>query len=70
MDLTKEEQSAISSLKRVAKKWPKSLWLFSASGALLVMKKDENNEKVYKGDGIDPNYEVAHIFIENDGGDF
>ena len=35
---TPEEQRAIATLKRLAKRWPKSLWLFSASGTLTVMR--------------------------------
>lgn len=27
--LTEEEKKAIAALKRIAKKWPKSLWLFN-----------------------------------------
>jgi len=36
--LTKEEQKAIASLERLAKKWPKSLQLFSWSGSLEIIK--------------------------------
>lgn len=35
---TPEELRAIRSLQRLARKWPPSLWLFSASGALRVGK--------------------------------
>jgi hypothetical protein len=57
--ITKEEQRAIKSLERLAKKWPKSLSLFSNSGSLEVFK-----------DIDDSNYEVACILgIRNDGGD-
>jgi hypothetical protein len=71
MEPTAEEFAAISSLKRVSKKWPKSLWLFSASGSLLVMKKDKNGKKVIKKNGsVDQDYVIATIDIENDGGDF
>jgi len=37
-ELTDEERRAIASLKRLAKKWPKSLWLFVTSGDMHVMK--------------------------------
>ncbi len=72
MDLTKQEQSAIDRLKRLAKKWPASLWLFSASGTLCVMKAGENGEQVHREDdfGIDPAYLVATVNIMNDGGDW
>lgn len=72
IELTKEENNAINSLKRLAKKWPESLWLYSASGTLHVMRAGENNEQVALeiGGGIDPDYSVATIHIPNDGGDW
>lgn len=58
--LTKKEQQAIAELEALAKRWPKSLKLFSWSGDLCIFKKDS--------DGRD-----AHITsisgIRNDGGD-
>ena len=58
--LTKEEQKAIKSMQRLAKKWPKSLSLFSFSGSLIVCK--------YSDDMID--CAVSSIDgIRNDGGD-
>lgn len=79
-ELTKEEKSAIASLKRVARKWPNSLWLFSASGSLNVMKKHADGEKAVHGDntplkygcyaGMDQEYVIDSIDIENDGGDW
>ena len=78
IDLTDDERRAIASLKRVAKKWPDSLWLFSASGDLCVMKKNEageiallgNLDYEFKGNAVDPDYLVEQIDIENDGGDW
>lgn len=71
MDITKEEKLAIAALKRVAKKWPKSLWLFSASGTLWVMKKNADGQTVMLSTlGVDPDYAVDPIDIENDGGDW
>ena len=70
-DLTPEERKAIAALKRLEKKWPKSLWLFAGSGSLCVMKKDANGEKVMvSSDGFDPDYCVDTIDIPNDGGDW
>lgn len=70
MEITKEEQSAIKALKTVAKKWPKSLWLFSASGTLCIMKcKPDGRVAMAKFGGVDPDYIVDHIDIKNDGGD-
>lgn len=83
MKLTKEEEErAIKALKKVAKIWPESLWLFSANGELFVMRKNEKKERVikpnelYKGgkadwfSGFDQDYIVADIDIENEGGDW
>ena len=71
MDITKEEELAIKVLKRVAKKWPKSLWLFSASGTLCVMKKNADGQTMMLPTlGVDPDYVVDTIDIENDGGDW
>ena len=58
--ITPEEAAAIQSLKRLAKKWPRSLRLFSWSGTLMVVKRNS--------DDIDA--EIAIIEgIPNDGGD-
>ena len=74
MEITSEEQKAINNLKRLALKWPKTLWLFSASGTLHVMKTGKNGEHVvipglYNG-GMNPDYSIANINIPNDGGDW
>lgn len=69
-ELTPEERRAVAALKRLAKTWPSTLWLFSASGSLNVMQKDENLARVRRGDAIDPDMAVATIDIENDGGDW
>ena len=68
--LTTKEEKAIRALHRLAKIWPDSLWLFSASGSLYVMKKNADGERARKGTGIDPEYIVESIDIENDGGDW
>jgi len=72
MEATLGEQKVINALKRVAKKWPKSLWLYSASGTLHVMKAGENRDQVHLGEGIsiDPDYCLDIIDIPNDGGDW
>ena len=74
MDITKEEQSAIQKLKRVAKTWPKTLWLFSGNGELCVMKKTSINTRSMRrlgtSDAYNPDYLVESIDIENDGGDW
>ncbi len=68
--LTTKEQNAIETLERLAKRWPFSLWLFSAGGALHVMKKDITGKPAMDGEGFDQEYSVAVIYIENNGGDW
>jgi len=71
VELTKDEERAISALKRVAATWPKSLWLFSASGTLCVMRSGPNSEHIANSNGgIDPDYIVGFVNIPNDGGDW
>jgi len=55
--LTKAEEAAIRTLKRLATKWPDTLWLYAASGTLTVMRKNEDGEQ-------------AMTSIECDGGDW
>lgn len=76
--LTKPEQLAITSLHRLAKHWPKSLWLYSAGGSLCVMKKADGHRAIIPGTaganspggGMDPEFVVGTADIENDGGDW
>lgn len=75
LKLTKKERSAIEELRNLQTRWPDSLWLFSASGRLWVMKYGEDGKKVMLpsrlGDGgADPDYSVCQIDIPNDGGDW
>lgn len=57
---TKEEQRAINSLKRLAKKWPDTLRLFSWSGSLTVWKNADDGQPCV----------VDYVSgISNDGGD-
>lgn len=60
--LTKEEQKAIASLKRLAKKFPSSLKIFGWSGSMCVFKVSEEGYTCEVGsvpnircDGGDPN---------------
>jgi hypothetical protein len=71
MEITKEEMSAINTLKRLQKNWPKSLWLFANGQSLCVLKKTSDNKRAYgEREAVDQDYVVASISIENDGGDF
>ena len=69
---TKEENSLIDSLKRLARRWKregKDLMLFSWSGSLKVVKKSALNEATASTASIDEAI-VADIYgIGNDGGD-
>jgi hypothetical protein len=69
--LTKEEERAIASLGRLAKKWPQSLWLFSQNGSLHVMKKNAEGEMAVDLSGaLDLNYHVGAVLnIDTDSGD-
>lgn len=72
MKATKEEQNAINTLKRLEKRWPKTIWLFATGEAIHVFRCGENNEHVMSNTGApDINYELAYLTkINNDGGDF
>jgi hypothetical protein len=72
--LTNAEKRAICALKRLAKRWPSSLWLFSAGGSLWVMRSGPRGEHVTT-DGPDGAINSTFIVdqidgISNDGGDF
>lgn len=77
MKLSKEERQAVKDLKNLAKRWPKTLGLFS-SGSLYVMKLDDDGRFITKKgktpwgdfDHMDQNQVVTIIYgIKNDGGD-
>jgi hypothetical protein len=73
VELSDEEHKAIASFKRLEKKWPDTLWLFSGGqSGIAVLKKGPDGEKVTTGFGesFDSDYVVAHIDIEADGGDW
>lgn len=63
-DLTAEEKQAITALQRLAKKWPQTLVLFSMSGSLVIMDRDDFCANSAYAE------ELARIKgIPNDGGD-
>lgn len=69
--LTAEERKAIAALKRLAKRWPQTLGLFSASGSLCVIRLAEDGSFPDASGGVDPAAEVDCIYgIPNDGGDW
>ena len=68
---TDQEKKAIRALQVVAKQWPSSLWLFSASGTLWIMKKNSKGQRVNREfGGYDERRVVGKFPIENDGGDW
>jgi len=60
--LTREEDLAIKALRRLAKRWPKTLSLFSCSGTLCVMRETD-------ACFCEDNVITAILGIKNDGGD-
>jgi hypothetical protein len=72
-ELTDEEEKAIKSINRLAKKWPETLWLFagSSTGSITIMKyKEDGSCAICSNDCVDPNFIVGSASIPNDGGDF
>lgn len=70
---TAAEARAIKELKALARRWPKTLWLFSASGVLCVMRAGPDGEHVHLENphgGIDPAFAIDIVSIPNDGGDW
>ena len=65
---TDEERRAIATLHRLSKRWPKSLMLFSWSGSLVVV----DREQWHAATDVDRGHGrcvMARIDIPNDGGD-
>lgn len=72
MEPTKQEELAIELLRKAARHWPESLWVFAADGKLHVMRKDVGGEKAIdeSGTGFDQTFILDSINIEADGGDW
>lgn len=70
MNITRKEQTAIDKLQALAKEWPDSLWIFSGAGTLWVMKKKNGKPMYTRKGGVDPDYQVDRVPIDNDGGDW
>jgi hypothetical protein len=71
VDVILSEQTIIDALNKLDRGWPKDLWLFAASGQLVLMK-TKDGERVYlPNGGVDPAYEVMPFpGIACDGGDW
>lgn len=70
--VTKKEQHAIDSLKKLAETWPDTLWLFCNGMSISIMKYGPNGEQMTlgAGGGMDPAFRVDSVDINNDGGDW
>lgn len=73
-ELNKEEKAALRALKRLEAIWPETLSLQAGGNSLSVLKHGEDGNPVMigklNGDGrLDPEYVVATVGIEADGGD-
>jgi hypothetical protein len=72
-EATDEEWKAIRALERLAKKWPRSIGLYSMSGSLCVMPTDDaiRIKNHGSGEGLDQDAIITTIQgISNDGGDW
>lgn len=68
LELSVAEKLAIRTLRSLAKRWPKTLWIF-ATGDFNVMRVGPRGERVMTGSGgVDPDYCVTSVEIPNDGG--
>ena len=68
---TQQELKWIAAFQRLAKKCPESLWLFSASGSLCIMKIPEDGEIMADNGGVNQENIIDTIQgIHNDGGDW
>ena len=66
-ELTKQEQNAINTLHRLAKRWPQTLMLMAGTGSLCVLFKEDylkGDAKLHRGECV---IETIDIFAE--GGD-
>jgi len=71
-NLTPEEKRAIRTLKVLEKIWPKTLWLFSNGMSISIMRTNERGEHATLSErgGMDQEYIVDSVDINNDGGDW
>lgn len=68
--LSRAENVALNALRRLENSWPKTLWLYSASGSLWVMRKLDGERALNNEGGFDQSFATIQINIENDGGDW
>lgn len=69
--LTKKERAAVAALHKLAKTWPKSLWLFSNGIHLSVMRyKKDGTVALEDRGGMAKSHVVDTVNIPSDGGDW
>lgn len=68
--LSPKEAEAVAALKKLAKTWPKTLWLFAGGegGSLHVMIKHNGEHAMLPNGSVDPAWAAETIDIEADGG--
>lgn len=68
--LNDEERAVIRAFRRLAKKWPKSLWVFGCESGLVVMRTGPDGHHIHDASGcVDQDYIVERIRgIDADGG--
>jgi hypothetical protein len=69
--LTREQRNAIRCLKRLARRWPKGIWLFSGESTLWVMRDPPEGEDTCEPGGGSVRQDLcvtAIPGIPNDGG--
>lgn len=72
IELTKDEVLAIRALKRVAARWPETLWIFCDGNSMKVCKKNAEGRQAFVprsgAPAYDHSYIVGEVMIESDGG--
>lgn len=75
IELTEDERRAIASLKRLAKRWPSTLWLFAGGSGgdnITILRTGPNGKRMHlpRQGGIDQSFIVDSTKIPSDGGDW
>lgn len=68
--LTAHERRTVRALRKLAKDWPPSLWVFAGVGFYLMQTDTDGNRPETKFGSVSPDYIVERFDIPNDGGDW
>ena len=69
--MTPDERLAVAALKRLAKRWPPTLWLFCDGNGLKVMRRGPDGERVTTPRGEMSQEAIVDVIdIPADGGDW